>query len=826
MIKTTVGIYNKNKLKNLVGIKLKSTSINSPIKTKNIKINLLNTSFNVINDVFMYPYKIIVNGIKFKESLSRTLNDDEYYYDNFNHQIIFNNSVNNVLIEYKGNSLITGDCMPVLGYPVIGASLTRSWQEQPSGSITLAVPLEGLQGHLAALQPGLEFEWLGVGLAIGSISINQSPQLTKLNILELTLQVEGKWSNYLKPCQYTDSSNSFGITTLQQIAQRNGAILEFPTWPIVIPRDNYLESFDWSSILDGIGKIDQKYVYWSDYNAIKLKNIDLNPTKIIFNPIDSIKITQNKSYEYHSLINNQNLLEIKEGAENYTEDIRVFDKIYYPYKKENYPFVFDKVKISSNVFLYEDGRLQNEILQYLNFTTFKYRSRDTRTVKKGSRAVPSFATGKVRDLSVAADITGYTQPYNEITTLDEKPYIEIDELWGFLVNSDDVGQSLSSKWSIISSVITIHKYDNLGYYLGYNKLGFRKERYDIEDPKSPKTLNNTNRKYYQWSSLPVNESYEITLAPFNKYYITDNTQEYFIENDIVIYDKTYIEPYFVINEKNISVSIEIIDNPRKPRFKLTKGTEKINIKQVIPFSATQMPYFISPSSYSKMELDELKDKEGYTTTEVNFSSEGGQFNTSIIEDSGTFHKGQPSVAASLPTQFTKMPVIDEEKLKPPLLSDFYKAIIVKNKDYKSDSRGKSLSYPEASTLDDVKQSLYTDWIINNVKNGIIVSFEIQGLYDGYEGESIILNSDNILYKGIILSIQYNIENNFNSFEINNLDSKTEIKIGLIPEDKVEDLIDIILVNKNSIITVSSPLYLSNPFDFNSIVLTNSRYSQN
>jgi hypothetical protein len=824
MFKTSAGTYRELETNNMVGFKSKPTVRSSPILTKKREINNITFDSNIIEDIFIYPKKVTVNGTVYKESFSRTLNDDEYFYDNFRSQLIFNNVVSKVLIEYHENPIIKGDITLALGFPILGASLTRNWQEHATGSISLAVPLEGLQAHLDTLRDGREFEWLGVPLAIGSISINQTPELSKIGLLELTIQVEGKWINYIKPAQYTDSTNLFGITTLQQIAQRNGAVLEFPIYPVVIPRDSFLEAFDWFNLLEGIGKTNKQFVYLSDNSAIKLKNINLNPTKIISNPIDAVKVTQNKSYEFHGKLTPQNLLTARDNAENYTQDLRVYDKIYYPYGNTKYPYVFDNVKISSDIFLYEDGRVQNEILQYLNFTDFKYRSREKRKVTRGSRECPNFVTGKVRDLSVASDITGYTQSYIETVTIDDKPSTDLEELWGFLVNSDDVGKNLRSKWSLISSVTTIHNYNSLGYYLGYTKQGFKKERYEIEDPKNPKNLTDQNRKLYQWTGLPVKEDYFIILASFDNYYIVDDEGKYVIENDSITFDKTYIKPLFVIGERKSSSSIELIDNPKNKNFKLTKGSEKVNLKQVIPFSVSNTPYYISPSSYSQMELQELRDKEGYTTTEINFSSEGGQFNTSIVEDSGTFVKGQPPIAAVLPPLYSKTQTIDEEKLKPPILSNFFKAIVVKNKDYNGDNRGRSLSYPEASTLDDVKKSVYTDWLFNNIKNGVTVSFTIQGLYNGFEGESIILNTDNILYRGVILSIQYNVKTNLESFEINNLDSETEIKMGLLPEDIPEDLIDFVLIRKPSFFNFGDPIYVGGSFSANSIVFSNSRYS--
>lgn len=819
MITTLTGIYKKSDIQNSNGIRINSTDINSPIRTGFKKLNTINQiASNTINDIFLYPKNIIVNGIKYTESLSRTFTDNnQYFYDALSNQILFPQPVRNVVIDYYFNNLIEGDIDLALGYPILDAKLGRGWMEQPTGSITLAVPLEGLESHLERLRPGTEFLWLGVGLVIISLSVTHNSQFTSLGLLSVILQLSGKWSGYLKPSQYTDNrSNNIRLTTLQQLAERNKAVLEFPTYPIVIPKDKTAESFDWASILDNVAKNSYQYVYWSDSNAIKLKDIETESTDTIIDPIDSVKVNQPNSYEFHADYQLRNIFNYNSGAESYTTLLNQYDKIYYPYTLT--PFIYDKVKITSNIYFYPDGRVKNDLLQYITGVNFKYRNRQQLTIVSGSRNLPFFAIGKVKDLSIAPDITGYTQTYKVITTLDEKPTREIEEVWGFLVNSDNKDQSLSSTWSMISYTVTTHQYNGLGYYLGYRKSGWKMERFDQEDPKNPETLNEETRKIFSWTKIPFSETYSITLAPFYKYYLSTNSLEGFYEDNEGFYrsDPSFIEPMFVISEVKITNSIEVEDNPDNEGYKITKGIETINIKEVKPYSPVNLPYYSSPSNYSTDELKELTDKEGYYLLEQNHSSEGGQFNTSISSNNGEFISGKPSIAASLPPVIEKSQVTLEDKYKPPLLSKFFKSIIVTENDYNGDNRGKTISYPEASTLDDIKNCLAHDWIVNNVKNGITVEFTIQGIYKGYEGQCITLIADNIFYKGIILSINYDLKTSIESFRIKNLDSKTQIKIGLIPENNPFNSYNIKFIRNNSV-KLTKILYTGSPFESSALL---------
>jgi hypothetical protein len=711
----------------------------------------------------------------------------------------------------------------LLGYPIIGASLSREWLSQPSGSITLAVSSERLQDALLSLRSGTEFVWLGVGLRIVSSSIVQNPRLASLGLVALNLSLAGKWSGYIKPAQYKSQGDSRLIVTLQEIAARNGAILEFPIYPIVVPRGNFNGSYNWSNDLEGISKSEFKYVYWSDSNAIKLKDFNLSPTKTITD-IFNVNVNNPEAYEYHQNLNNLNNITLRQ-VEDYNTEINSLDKFIYPYEQV---FVFDKCEISSNIFFYEDGRVQNEFLQYLEGNIyFKLQPRERRTNKSGSRDIPMFASGSIKDLSVANDITGYTSTYTETITEDENPIEDREELWGFLVNSDNLGDSIASAWGIISQTTTTHSYNKLGYYTGFKKTGFKKERYRTEDPKKPKTLNNTensnnNRTLYEWQELPVREEHIISLELMSKYYLQDNNEGFVFDKDgNVLSDLSYVPPYFVINEVKFSSSFQLQENPNTANAVFTKGSESIEIKEIKPFSSSNNLYFSNPSSYSTSELEALKEKEGYYINETKFSSEGGQYSTSIKIQDNKFVKGKPSIAAKLPTQYSQSSTIVEEKYKPPILNKFFRAIVVKDIDYNGDNRGNTLSYPQASTLDDVKRSTEYDWFVNNVKNGTSVEFSIQGLYQGYEGECIKVISGNIIFIGIILSIKYDIKISPESFNINNLDSRTQIKIGLLP-DNPKDKIQFDFVPTGNSISFGSPTTISPPFS--QITFAQSRYS--
>ncbi len=810
MLTTLTGIYQKSDNVNSIGIISNPVTINSPVLSKNINIDsiVISENTNTISEVNIYPSIVTINGIDYKESLTRNVNVNEYFYDNINREIIVSSILpvgSNVTISYYQNPIVESDIELLLGFPVLGARLSREWMDQPSGSITLAVPLKGLEEHLEALEPGSEFNWLGIGLVITSLSITHNPEFTKLGLLSVTLQLSGKWSTYLKPSQYASDKNT-QITTIQEIAQRNGAVLEFPVYPVVVPRGKSTDSFDWASVLDNIAKTKYQYVYWSDSGSIKIRDIKTTSELNIVNPVGDIKVSQNSSYENHAQYQLKNDFVINDNGENYTTSLNTLDKIYYPYNKV--PFIFDKATITSNIYYYSDGRVRNDYLEYLNGFTFKPGNR--RIVKSitGSRSVPNFATGRVKDISIAPDITGYTQTYKETSTIDEKPFSELEETYGFLVNSDNINSTISSTWSIISQTVTTHIYDGLGYYLGYKKQGYKKERFSREDPKSPLTLNNEpDKTLYEWSTLPFTEVYSITLAPFYRYYIDTNALAgYYSIDDIYYPDPSFVEPYFSIYESKVTNSIVSIDNPENKNIKLTKGTETVNIKEIIPQSSISLPYAVSSSTFTQSYLQELLDKEGYFVHEQNFSSEGGQFNSSISSDSSEFISSKPSVAASLPPLLTKSETIIEENQKPPLLSKFYKSIIVRDAGYTGDSRGKTLSYPEASTLDEVKNCLYSDWITNNVRNGVTVDFTIQGLFNGYEGQCITLLADNIFYKGIVLSISYEIATSIESYQIKNLDSKTQIKIGLVPKDDPKNVVQIDFI-KNNTVNTGKILYL-------------------
>jgi hypothetical protein len=216
------------------------------------------------------------------------------------------------------------------------------------------------------------------------------------------------------------------------------------------------------------------------------------------------------------------------------------------------------------------------------------------------------------------------------------------------------------------------------------------------------------------------------------------------------------------------------------------------------------PEYTNTATLSARQKQSIEDKEGYIQYDNNYSAEGSQFNFSIQTESDSWIKGRPSVATHLPPVFESSTVEIEQAQKPILISQLYDLITITDDDYVGQTRG-TIAYNQARTLDEVKNSAYADWTINNIEKGISVNLTVLGLADLEEGDLIEFELLNIIYQGIVKTIQYTVKILENSDKIKNLQSTTALTVGLLPERKAQDVVKFNLLRKHSY-SISSTYY--------------------
>lgn len=694
-------------------------------------------------------------------------------------------------------------------YPAqVEITLTRTWQDQPSAAFQFKVPYSLKNSVEENLRPGTDFQFLDVALQITSLSIVEAPA-SQSSIREclVSLSCSGKWSgvrlreqNYLDPALYdlsipnqSTSTNNFFLsngpvipatTTLQEIALRAGTRLLFPETRVAIPNDGRAEVFDWASEIPNVANNSARFPYWSSSSGVELIPFENVTTHIIREsdlrsgiqtelPPAARDLQAANATNYNWLtINNSAATDTITPLPNPTTFIEE------PLYRKNFEWEGNKVQIPTSTlfraepdvvrWVIEDEQTSDQRTDTPNRWVRRHRTR--KYVESGSIGVPPWGLS-IKETSVNFDVTGYTQSRTQTWSIDGSPEREITSIYGFAVTAEQIDSSggstsVSAYWTEVERKTTVYRRDpNTGYFLGSDTQGFRLQRFKTEDPEDPETLSleNDDPQYalFQFKRVPYIESNSLLLGQLKDYYPMDHFEEYSIVEDSqgnprIEQDLSYLEPFFVQRERNISFSIDITDNPEDENLPpLVTGKEYIRERTIEPILGDSVtPYFNnnSLSALTGQEISNLGENEFYLEHTNEFGSEGAGFDSVAQQNSTTLNTGRPSIAEHLPPRYQQAGQATRDE----------GAAIIENtfrlfsEGYDDTSRGDA-SFPSAVTQIELENAARSVLYTNNLNGGKKESFDLIYSPQLKEGDKLLLYVNGIVRQRRILSLTHNIQ---------------------------------------------------------------------
>jgi hypothetical protein len=670
-------------------------------------------------------------------------------------------------------------------YVVNSFELSRELSGHPSLSFELLVPMSEYASQVANFAPGRRLSVGGIGFAVSSLDVTQGVFSATMGMSLIRVSCVGRWSQCLTPAAYADIRYpGISVARIDAIAARSGCVLDIPTISVVVPRDLPGSSaYDWASTMDGHALARRSVPFWSDSGKVYFKPIgfDMPVTWILTENdlVGGISINYATPYLWSSNRPTSSLIAPRPLSQ--ITDINLIAPL--PGEPVLAPRPRPTYLHTGSLLTGEYGATEAEFTNYqwLNAlgagTSFIPRSRTILTSTSGSNALPSWASGKVKNLSASHDATGYTQTKTISQTQDGLPLFDDQEIWGFAIPADGLNTPAANYWQVVEKRTTTYSYGKYGYLLGSTTQGYKLLRF--ETPSSKKKAVDLNKpeniKKYSFSTVPLSGGRSITLKSIANAYgdQSEPIGTYTDVNGATQYDPTYVPSFFAQKEQTLEIAYESASNPKEGLPDLIKGKESRTEKE-IAVKPSQVQYYSGGLSSAQIKGLKRQD-ERYTEYANEYQSEGSGFDGVAQSTSTTEYQGRPSEAARLPALFQNAADLGEGN-SPVLFSNLFSGLLIKSEGYDGVNTG-STSYPQAETINQVYASAETDYLLKNIQQASTINFSLMGPTAITEGDRLKLTVQGLIYDGIVSSVR--ISGTVQATE--KLQITSEIVLALLPE---------------------------------------------
>jgi hypothetical protein len=667
------------------------------------------------------------------------------------------------------------------GLPITGKfNWSLSIEQHPSGSLQLAVDRPHVNQVRDRLKKGTELEVLGIGFSVSNIQ----EKLEVEGYYTVSVSLTGKWA---KP-QYNDPAflhtprrrnsqqlnnepqidSECGVApnsipplrqrprwvSIPELASRVGVMFQ-PTrgatnvgtttslrnlsgaWVVEVPPDTPRDAARaWSADVVQIARLHGSILDWSHAGKVTTQAIEAG--RLWNYQVESLNTTY-------------------QG-----------DTLHSPNHK-GYAAEFKNAQLTGT-FVAENLIINSDRRKGLPQAKWKPRTPKKVTLRSGdlTYASPPSTVKFIRTMSQNFDASGDTKTLHITTTIDGQPFEEIEYIYGFRFQAEDVftfdlivnaGVYYTEPkdfWGVVSYKKKVYRYDKrygfpLGHVTkGWKYLRFKQESDELEtlklfDPNDP--IDQLSRDLYVFEKVPIVERSLINNVAFRDYYADAEEQSAWVpykhcnpdgtsETRYVI-DPTWAPTCFAIGDLTYSSCFNVKPNPDlipgeiyeyaindiPPKPFVIAGDESITKKSIRLRPARPAGINIPPLTADQSAI--LFDR--FTERNLQDSATNNYNNKAVIE-SFAENEGRPSPVSRKPSLLEKVdPSQDQANKTSTLNSTTHQSIrfTVCTPGYTwSDPVNGSVSNGQAHTLDFAFTAVKTDLRLQDMQQSVQHSFDV------------------------------------------------------------------------------------------------------
>lgn len=410
---------------------------------------------------------------------------------------------------------------------------------------------------------------------------------------------------------------------------------------------------------------------------------------------------------------------------------------------------------------------------------------------------------EIRDLTLNFDNGGVTKTLIETVTEDGITLTERTIRFGFCYTAYDIMktgidpdteenkiylETLTplTYWKLIEDSTITYIYDkDTGYLLGYDQIGRRLLRYQVEDEslptitirqldqdpqdREPLSLADQQRlKSYDFIYVPIYGAKRFLLAQHKDYYSDFQSQERQYKKclpdgkSVWVDDPTFVDSMFVLAENEEKQCFNWIEHP--DNILDSEELAELDPEEVRIFKP---PLITGEESYNRNYIKILTSKntrksQGYTIDGYpeqdryeqytsNFSAQEPGFSTIVENTNFTTNNGIPSQHTRKPPKYE----LEETEEKNNKKEDLFKYIFYTKPYDGLYPRTGNISFDRATSLEEIEKGVKHKLKIEDMRNTLTSSVTVPFNLDYRCGDKVVININGIVFKRRILNLTHN-----------------------------------------------------------------------